>query len=164
MRIRRRRARATSLVASIAIVVAGLSGTSQPAVSAMTDPRAVAHPVETASADPAASAKRSDVPELSESVPEDAVFLLAKRYGRGDSKRLHFRSRLFTVAFTCEGRGRTERVAVAMGGYTSRKVRCGLPYSLTVNDDQARQWVRVDAPRSVRWVMAVYEGTPVGVS
>ena len=129
----------------------------------MSEPWAVAPQLGTPSAEPAATAQRSDRPELSESVPDDAVFLVAKRYGRGDSKRLRFRSKRFTVAFTCEARGRTNGAELAVSEYTGRR-RCGYPHSLILTDDRARQWVRVDAPRSVRWVMAVYKGTPDGVT
>ena len=164
MLVRPRLMKAASLTAFLAVVMALLGGATPTAASAMSEPPALAWRVDQL-ADPSARAPRSGTPALSESVPDDAMFLVSKRYGRGDSQRLHFRverNRLFTVAFTCEA-PRSTKVEIAVTGLT-RKQPCRVPSSSTIRDDRVRQWVMVDAPRSVRWVVAVYEGTPDGIT
>ena len=159
--MRRHRVIASLLAASLAAVLPCLGAASASVVS---ESEANAARAPHLRAHPAAPTLTPGMPELPESVPADAVFLVAKHDGQGDSGRLRFRaprSGLFTVAFACEGR-RAE-VGIVVRGRATR-LRCGVPHSSTVLDHRARQWVQVEAPRSVSWVMAVYKGTPAKAS
>ena len=166
MRISIRRSTHSAVVAALVVSALALGEAAPIAASARPESVAARVAVQSVSADSAKVVPRSGRPELSETVPDDAEFLIAKRYGRGDSKRWNFRiepSEKFTVAFACKAPGRPAAV-MEVSGHASTS-RCGAPLNLSVGGDRReRQWLRIDAPRRVRWVVAVYRRLPEGTS